>query len=90
MPGLYRGGFDNHAVNDPTFEAKSEFKCCQIPHLVDIGQRGGGVVGHYFDICIIALADVLLLIYHIFQVRPYQFDVLFHEYSDSIFCHFDL
>ena len=24
-------GFDNHAVNDPTFGPKSEFKCHQIP-----------------------------------------------------------
>ena len=22
-------------------------------------------------------------------LRPYQFDVLFHEYADSIFCQFD-
>ena len=25
----------------------------------------------------------------IYTIRPYQFDVLFHEHADSIFCQFD-
>ena len=33
----YGWGFDHHAINDPAFGAKSEFKCRQIPRLVDIG-----------------------------------------------------